>query len=151
MISASLLQEAFPKAFRPIILVTTSLLKGSVGKNQSLYFSVLSVPPWCFFFLAISTRRHGEHGEIRFSRQTHGRGPQLSIWKILPQMHNAMSLMCALHFIMFACARAVCARQSLSASRAEKPRTLSASARADGDEVERPVRVRSRVGSEIAY
>src|SRR5437870_10023643 len=62
MISASLLQEAFPKGFRPIILVATSLLKKSVGKNQSLYFSVLSVPPWCFFFLAISTRRHGEHG-----------------------------------------------------------------------------------------
>src|SRR5438034_2841509 len=68
MISASLLQEAFPKAFRPIILVTTSLLKGSVGKNQSLYFSVLSVPPWCFFFLAISTRRRGEHEEIRPTR-----------------------------------------------------------------------------------
>src|SRR5437016_4847350 len=25
-------------------------------------FSVFSVPPWCFFFLAISTRRHGDNG-----------------------------------------------------------------------------------------
>src|SRR5439155_11610460 len=73
MISPSLLQEAFPKGFRPIILVATSLLKKSVGKNQSLYFSVLSVPPWCFFFLAISTRRHGEHGEIRTTRGSAGK------------------------------------------------------------------------------
>src|SRR5437016_12545239 len=27
-----------------------------------LYFSVFSVPPWCFFSKAISTRRHGDHG-----------------------------------------------------------------------------------------
>ena len=32
--------------------------KESVGKK----LSVFSVPSWCIFFLAISTRRHGDHG-----------------------------------------------------------------------------------------
>src|SRR5437870_13802904 len=38
MISASLLHEAFPKAFRPIIFVTTSLLKEAETDFQSPIF-----------------------------------------------------------------------------------------------------------------